>query len=100
MDRKEKNNWKRKKQLEDGINALDRFPGSLAEYNELKRHEYEIMDTGTQEKYMFIDQEIEWDLLKKLLDERCVGFIRYIPLSGSGVYSDNSGGYGIPVKRK
>jgi len=95
--------------------SLDRFPGSLNEYILLKReegldyaHVIVPMSTGRAEKFAYdfsnssgvTNQDFiaeENNLLLKLLNDGCIGLIRY-------VRSDYAPGcylcYGIPVKIK
>lgn len=87
-----------RKRLEERLDKSDRFCGSLAEYNSLKGQEHVIIDTGRPEKYVFIDQHREFDLLQSLFEQGCTGFIRYVPVWDE--YAAMNGGYGTPVKRK
>lgn len=91
----------RERELERRIEELDRFPGSLEEYNSLKGEDYMIMDTGRPKKFVRIDgvNYKENPLLQEIISQGCIGFIRYIPVSGNGNGGLN-GGHGIPVKRK
>ena len=83
------------KALEERLKSADRFPGSLAEYNALKNDEHVIMDTERPEKYVFVDQYRDGELLEKLLNLGCIGFIRYVREE-----NNITCGYGIPVRRK
>jgi len=76
---------------------IERFPGSLAEYNDFKREEHEIIDTERPEKY--IEEADMWDrgVAKTLIEKGCVALIRYNLNWGSGA----GGAYGgIPVRKK
>ena len=42
--------------LNERIDKLDRFPGSLTDYTSLKRESYEIIDTGIPSKEVFVDE--------------------------------------------
>lgn len=85
----------RKKELERRIEELDRFTGSLEEYNSLKGEDYMIMDTGRPQKFVTIYIE---DLFKQMVSQGCTALIRYVPLDR--VYGGLVGGHGIPVKKK
>lgn len=95
---KTKEEKEREKELEKRIEELDRFPGSLEEYNSLKSEEYVIMDTGKVWKYMYLDNSRDTSLLHDLITLGCSGLIRYVPVFGTNMAP--CGGYGIPVKRK
>lgn len=96
--------------LEERAKQLDRYPGTLADYNTLKGAEHVLMDTGTPYKFVFVDSR--WlvspscfpkypDLNRNLLDQGCVGVIHYVPQQQTQVGRTLSiGGYGIPVRRK
>ena len=85
------------KELERRIGELDRFIGSLSEYNIFKDQEHAIMDTGRARKFVNVDHDPNIDLLKQLLDGGCVGFVRYVPRQPT--YAAINGGYGIPVRK-
>lgn len=89
------------KELERRLDELDRFTGSLEEYNALKGSEHVIMDTKIAQKYVYIDAEKRRNisLLQQLLNKGCTGFIRYMSLSNNA-YGGIFGGHGIPVKKK
>jgi hypothetical protein len=76
--------------LERKIANLDRFPGSLAEYNAFKGLEYEIMDTGMPEK--FVDERD----LRKIVIQGCEALIHY----NLNRAVDYNRPFGVPVKRK
>jgi len=96
-----------KEDLERKINALDRFPGSLEEYSELKRMDYVIIDTQRQEKFVRLNDR---ELLSELIKDGCVALIRYntnpVPTTTSQNYDlheiwktkSKESPYGIPVK--
>ena len=100
-----------KPSIEERIHNLDRFPGPLSEYNELKGEEHTIMDTGRPNKYVYYlrySGSYTWEflqeekkLLKKLVEAGCIGIIRYVPQTNEGQRDgqNNHGGYGIPVKK-
>jgi len=80
------------------INKLDRFPGSLSEYNELKGRKHEVIDTGRSRKdvditKVFEDVE-ETNLAKRLIDGGCTGFIRYVRNQGHLIELPS----GLPVR--
>lgn len=86
--------------LEKRIFGLDRFTGSLEEYNALKGQEYAIIDTGRPQKFVNIDNGTdEREYIELLMEQGCEGFVRYVPSEGSA-YTGTLGGHGIPVKRK
>ncbi len=111
--RKEEEEKLRKKDLEDRLESLDRFPGSLNEYIALKREEgldysetVVLMSTGRPDKFVYDmsgsdieNAEFENEenyLLDQLVKDGCIALIRY-------VRSDFDIGhicYGIPVKLK
>lgn len=88
---------KEEEKLEIKIEWLDKFPGSLDEYNSLKKEEHVFMDTGNPMKFVYLDfkQFDSRELLEYLISNGCTGFIRYMPHSSYGW-----GNCGIPVKRK
>ena len=91
-------------EIKKKIGELDRFPGPLSEYNELKDEKYTIMDTERREKYVYLDgwksqQMVEDATLKKLVQGGCVGVIHYVPLYPTTSNGGTNGGYGIPVKK-
>ena len=88
----------RQKELERRIGELDRFTGSLSEYNALKNEDYMIMDTGRARKFVRIDIDSEDSLLQNLISQGCTGVIRYIPPFGTNLAP--CGGYYLPVKKK
>ncbi len=80
------------------LRSMDRFPGSLEEYNQFKGEEYVIMDTGTTRKYLSnlpIYGDIKLDDGKLALLEQMEALIRYTETSAGADL-----GYSIPVKRK
>ena len=88
--------------LEQRVAALDRYPGNLTDYNELKGEKYEQIELKGSLKYVLVDQNRNYSLLKELLDQGCVGVIYYVPRQASFVNAFSSmyiGGYGIPVKK-
>ncbi len=88
----------KQKKLEERIRFMDRYPGSLSEFDILKGFEHALMDTGPH-KYVYIDQSQNWEFLQHLVDNGCEGFIRYHPVERTHGFFNN-GGYGTPVKRK
>lgn len=113
---------KNQEDMETKIRLLDRFPGSLEEYMALKKEERSLsgieiivpMSTGRPEKFILdpeysnrdwnwgyghannITFETDKELLSKLLNEGCIGLIRY-----TRSYNDSSRrAWGIPVKIK
>jgi len=90
----------KEKALEERIEALDRFTGSLAEYNALKGKDYVIMVIARPKKFVYVDgKNREYFTLQSLMSYGCTGFVRYFPLIGTSL-SPPDGGFGIPVKRK
>jgi hypothetical protein len=89
---------KERRMLEEKIDSLDRFTGSLTEYNILKGCEHVPMDTGRPKKYVSVDYERETELIRLLMDNGCTGFIRYVPKEP--IYLATIGGFGIPVRKK
>lgn len=92
--------------LENRIKELKLFPGSLSEYDSKTGEEHIIMDTGRREQFVQVVGKshpnlpnLEYSLLSRLLDEGCVGIIRYVPFQRTADLHA-VGGYGIPVKRK
>lgn len=91
--RQERRDFKNKDiDLEEKILELDRFPGSLSEYNRFKGSEYEIMDTERPDKFVGLGDS-ERSLLKRLVSEGCGALVRYNLHSVCGPY-------GMPVKKK
>ncbi len=94
--------------LDARFNELDCFLGDLAEYNQFKRVEHVIMDTGRAAKFVYAVYSHDRELRHKLLGDGCVGLIHCVPLQTSliprGEMSLSEkiefGGYGVPVKRK
>jgi len=94
-------------ELEAQIQSLNRYPGSLSEYNSLMDAEHEIMDTGRGNKFVFVDnqnqsnvnEQRETLLLKRLIGEGCTGLIWYVPVAYTA-YQCNNFGYGVPVRKK
>jgi len=101
-------------ELQTKLRQLDLFPGSLAEYISLKSKDYEIMDTGKQQKFVYFSSQwlkkqdfvskIDFKLLGEgtdigflagLIDSGCEGLIRYTERRSISRYD-----CGIPVKRK
>ena len=86
------------KELERRIKELDRFCGSLSEYDFFKKQEHAIMDAGRPRKEVYVDHASEIELLRHLINEGCVGFVRYVPPEKTAYMG--IGGYGIPVRKK
>ena len=104
--------------LEQKLSKLDRFPGSLEEYIALKKEEGVLsgietvvpMSTGRPEKWIAdtlytgpgYDSKtgMNWDgerkLLSRLIQDNCIGLIRYQRSYNSGSIRS----FGIPVKIK
>jgi len=84
-------------ELKEKIALLDRFPGSLAEYNDFKGEEHEIIDTGRPQKYVTEDEmfmgEETFVFQRQLIDAGCVALVRYNldwgPRSGMPVRKKN-----------
>ena len=96
-----------REKLEQILSNMDKFCGSLEEYNDLKGQEYIIIDTKKPEKYVYLvslDRKENRELIKKIINQGCEGFIRYAPPfevdNGHSLFTQNNygGGYGIPVK--
>ena len=77
--------------LEQRIAHLDRFPGNLEEYNRLKRAEYEIMETVSNQKYVIDDAKN--DQLSSLVQQGCKGLIYWQPTNQIKYL-------GVPVQKK
>ena len=93
---KENEAEQKQKELELKIKNLDRFPGSLVEYNDFKGQKYAIMDTGRPAKFV-LDDCMDFEVLSKLVEQGCEALIRYDPhgvlYNGMGIRQ-----YGVPVK--
>ena len=91
-----------REELEQKVDSLDLFPGNLAEYNTFKGREYEIMDTGRQEKYVVFNEVFsnmateETKLMKELIRDGCEALIYYSLNNDVIAYREQ---YGIPVKK-
>ena len=119
--RKEEENKQHKTDLEDRLNSLDRFPGSLSEYISLKREEglnipdtIVIMSTGRPEKFVYDPILTEYvnnrepkfsykedrELLLELVSKGCIGLIRYQISYNSDQSYNGKRALGIPVRIK
>ena len=63
------------KTMEERIAGLDKFPGSLPEYNTLKRGViHHIMDTGRTTQYVMYNDPPDAALLESLVERGMCGF--------------------------
>ena len=85
-----------KKYLENMLKSVDKFPGSLEEYKDFKKGNYEIMDTTNSYKYVALNPYYGGEeLLIKLFREGCTAFVRYHPKISVGSEPD----WGMPVRK-
>lgn len=90
-------------QLESRIEQMDKYPGSISDYNRFKDGNYVEMDTGrplkiVQVETTDVDNDPEYNLLTRLINDGCTGFIHYVPAQHT--YGHTVGGYGVPVRKK
>lgn len=81
--------------LEARMDAIELFPGSLAEYNAMKGKEYEIVDMHRQEQYSFEDSDD--DLLASLVRRDADAAIHYRIVD---IMAMNYSVMGVPVRLK
>jgi hypothetical protein len=112
MDGEQKSKKILTEELRAKLRQLDLFPGSLDEYTSLKSEQYEIMDTGTPENFVYFNPRwLDKNILNKLdrpegvlrplidlVEAGCEALIRYT-MRGYGD-STSASHYGIPVRRK
>jgi hypothetical protein len=104
--------------LNERIDRLDRFPGTLADYNIFKGKTYEILDSGSSNKEVFIDEpnshpwigreKEDTESLAKLLEQGCVGFVYYqkrqawknVNYSNCTTHYTAYQGFGVPIREQ
>lgn len=99
----------------DWIATVDKYPGSVTDYNCFKRKQFEEIDVaefipGRARKVVRIEDPAAYpfprdiDLLASLRNSgECVGFVHYTPLhrigGGYGESTSYVGGYGVPIRK-